>query len=158
MKSTRSIAVLSLVVVLSAGALGACGGSGSKSSTSESSGSSAQGSSSESSTTTAPTSTTGNVVIDIVYKSCNGSTLTVATAGGTGEITAVAVDREDATKTLQRNQLTKNADGTWTGTIPSGAGYNDRITVVATSSTGRKSSRSSPLPLQLQDGSTGTCS
>lgn len=153
-RSTR-IAALTLATVVAAGALGACGGSSSKSSDAESSSVTASGASSA--TTEKATSSTANVVINIVYKSCNGSTLTIATEGGTGEITGVEISRNDANKAEQRSKMTKNADGTWTGTIPSGAGYDSRISVYATSSTGRKSSRSSPLPLTVEDGSTSTC-
>jgi hypothetical protein len=53
--------------------------------------------------------------------------------------------------------MTMNSDGSWSGTIPTGAGYEDRITVFAAGNDGKKSSRSSALPLVLEDGSTSTC-
>ena len=152
---SHRIAAALLVTLLTAGVVSSCGGSSSKSSDSDSS--SVTASSESSATTDKATSTTANVVIDIVYKSCSGSTLTIATEGGTGQITGVEIGRENAAKAETRSTMTKNADGTWTGTIPSGSGLADRITVYATSSTGRKSSRSSPLPLTVADGSTSTC-
>jgi len=153
--TSRRILALFIATVLATGALAACGGSSSKSSSEDSS--SAASSEGSSNATTAPSTTEANVTISIVYKSCAGSTLTIATKGGTGEITGVEISREDSAKADKRAKMTKNADGTWTGTIPSGAGYADRISVIATSSTGRKSTRSSPLPLTVEDGSTSTC-
>ena len=152
---SHRIAAALLVTFLAAGVMSSCGGSSAKGSDADSS--SVTASSESSATTDKTTSTTANVVIDIVYKSCNGSTLTIATEGGTGQITGVEIGRENAAKAETRSTMTKNADGTWTGTIPSGSGLVDRITVYATSSTGRKSSRSSPLPLTVADGSTSTC-
>lgn len=150
----RHILTFALAALLLTGAITACGGSSSTSTEDTSSAASSEGSAAP---TSGPTTTEASVSISIVYKSCAGSTLTIATKGGTGEITGVEISRDDAAKTDHRAKMTKNADGTWTGTIPSGAGYTDRISVIATSSTGRKSTRSSPLPLTVEDGSTSTC-
>jgi len=149
-RSTIAIAVVSLTF---AGALSACGGSDSKSSSSETSSvASAEGATS---TTAASSTTTRLLGIDIVYKSCSGSTLTIS--AGNGEISSVEISRRDAAEKDQTAKMTKNADGTWTGTIPSGAGYDDRISVIVTSAGGKKTTRSSPLPLTVEDGTTSTC-
>ena len=149
---SHRIAAALLVMLLTAGVVSSCGGS--KSSSSESSNSTTSESTSES--TAGPSTTARLLAIDINYKSCAGSTLTITTNGG-GEISGVEISRNDAAKTSHSSKMSKNADGSWTGEIPSGAGYENRISVIVTSDGGRKSTRSSPLPMTVGDGSTSSC-
>ena len=149
---SHRIVAATLATLLFAGVLSSCGGS--KSSNSDSS--SGATSESTSASTAGPSTTARLLAIDINYRSCVGSTLTITTDGG-GEINGVEISRNDAAKSSHTSKMSKNADGSWTGEIPSGAGYEDRISVIVTSEGGRKSTRSSPLPLTVADGSTSTC-
>jgi hypothetical protein len=154
MFSFRKFFAVTLLTVAASGAVVACGGS--DSSTSSGSESLVDTSGGGTTETTMPSTGSGSIMtIEISYVSCNGSTLTITTDNAA--LSGAEVTRYDASDTQQRVAMTKNADGSWSGTVPSGAGYEDRITVFATGSDGKKSSRSSALPLQLEDGSFGTC-
>ena len=153
MISIRKIAAVTLLSLAAASTLVACGGSDSSSSSGSESVAETSGATTE--TTMASTGSGSIMTVNISYISCVGSTLTITTDNAS--LSSAEVTRYDASDTQQRVAMTKNADGSWSGTVPSGAGYEDRITVFATGSDGKKSSRSSALPLQLEDGSFGTC-
>lgn len=148
------IAAIVILSLATAGTMAACGGSDSKSSSSDSSLTMSGSESTE--TTTASSGSASLITVNITYVSCTGSTLTITTDNAS--LSSAEVTRYDASDVQKSSSMTKNADGSWSGSIPSGAGYEDRITVFATGTDGKKSSRSSPLPLQLEDGTMGTCS
>ena len=153
MTSIRKITSVALLSLAATSALAACGGSDSKSSSSETTMAVSGGDTTE--TTMAASGASPILTINITYTACTGSTLTITTDNPS--LKSAEVTRYDAADVQQRSPMTMNSDGSWSGTIPTGAGYEDRITVFAAGNDGKKSSRSSALPLVLEDGSTSTC-